>query len=515
MEIQIEVERLLQFALQKDLITSWDLIPCRNALLDLLAIEEPGEEMLSSEVPDDISSILEPILDYCANKGLLKENTNTYRDLMDTKIMGILTPRAAEIIQKFRSLYAHGPEDATNYFYQLSQRTNYIRRGRIEKNIDWKSPTPYGELEITINLSKPEKTPEEIESAKAAPASNYPKCVLCVENVGYSGRMNHPARQNHRVIPITLNGERWYLQYSPYVYYNEHCIVLKEEHVPMKISKDSFCRLFDFVEQFPHYFLGSNADLPIVGGSILSHDHFQGGNHIFPMAKAPIKEKFYYSSDPSVQIGIVDWPLSAIRLSSEKKESLTDLSAFILEKWKKYSDEDLDILSCTKDEAGRWVPHNTITPIVRKNHHAFEIDLVLRNNRRTKEHPDGLFHPHRHLHHIKKENIGLIEVMGLAVLPGRLKKELEEISKILTGEIPFEKVYSEEKKTLEKHKNWIESMISHYGTSLNHKEASVLLRKEVGEKFCEVLECAGVFKHNRPGEEGFIRFMESLGIMHL
>lgn len=503
-----EIERLLNFALKQGLIEVLDIIPSRNALMDLLQVNEPYEGEFVEEELDSAVEILDGILDYAYEIGLLQENTVTYRDLLDAKIMGLLMPRQSEVVKKFRNTVDEcSIEKATDDFYALSKASNYIRMDRIEKNLYWLAPTEYGELEITINLSKPEKDPKEIAAAKARPQSNYPKCLLCVENVGYAGHINHPARQNHRVLPVSIAEERWYFQYSPYVYYNEHCILFQEKHIPMKISVKTFERLFDFVEQFPHYFIGSNADLPIVGGSILTHEHFQGGRHVFPMEKAPVVKEYLSKDYPAVKIGIVKWPMSVIRLSGKDKKELTALSMDILEKWKRYSDEDNSIKAFTGD-----VPHNTITPIVRKNSdREFEIDLVLRNNRTSEEHPDGIFHPHKELHHIKKENIGLIEVMGLAVLPARLNVELKAVEKVLTGERNFAADQIDPKEDIYKHIPWIEFLLSKYGSSNKGQEAEVILQKEVGNKFLKVLIDAGVYKNDEKGHKAFDRFMESLG----
>jgi UDPglucose--hexose-1-phosphate uridylyltransferase len=503
-----EVERLLNFALKQGMIEEMDIIPSRNGLMDLLQINEPYEGELIEENLNSAVEILDGILDYAYEIGLLQENTVTYRDLLDARIMGILMPRQSEVVRKFRSTCNElGIEKATDDFYSLSISSNYIRMDRIEKNLYWLAPTEYGKLEITINLSKPEKDPREIAAAKARPQSSYPKCLLCVENVGYAGHINHPARQNHRVIPVSLAGEQWYFQYSPYVYYNEHCILFQGRHVPMKISDKTFQRLFDFVEQFPHYFIGSNADLPIVGGSILTHEHFQGGKHKFPMEEAPIVKKYLSKAYPSIKAGIVKWPMSVIRLSGSNKEELISLSVDILDKWKRYSDEENSVRAFTGD-----IPHNTITPIVRKNSfNEFEIDLVLRNNRPSEKHPEGIFHPHKELHHIKKENIGLIEVMGLAVLPARLSVELKAIEKILTGENKFEPEQINSEQDLYKHLQWIESLINKYGNSNEGEEAESILQREVGNKFLQVLHDAGVYKNDNIGQNAFSKFMEASG----
>lgn len=507
---QKEIERLLCYALDKQLITPYDIIPSRNALMDLLEVKEPYEGDIDTK-DINIYDILDNLLDYAYEKGILEENTNTHRDLLDTKIMGLLTPRQGEVVRTFEELEeSEGIQKATEYFYDFSQNTTYIRMNRIAKNLYWKAHTEYGALEITVNLSKPEKDPKEIAAAKNAPQSGYPKCLLCVENVGYSGRVNHPARQNHRVIPLNLGGEEWYFQYSPYIYYNEHCIVLNGQHTPMKLTEKSFTRMFDFVERFPHYFVGSNADLPIVGGSILSHDHYQGGRHIFPMEEAEIIYSFTHKDYKDVKIGIVKWPMSVIRLRGQERKDLEKLSFAILEEWRKYTDEEAGIYAFTKTVEG-ITPHNTITPIVRKNKEKeWEIDLVLRNNRTSEEHPYGIFHPHEEVHHIKKENIGLIEVMGLAVLPGRLNEQLGQIKEILKGKVSLEeqlKLHPD----LNQHEPWINELISVYGTALSEEKAKEVIEKEVGIKFKTVLEHAGVYKQTKEGIDAFFRFMNHMG----
>lgn len=501
-----EIEKLLQYALDKGLITEHDMIPTRNALMDLLEIKEPYKGAIDKEdLKEDVYDILDKLLDYAFEKGILKENSITCRDLLDTKIMGILTPRAGEVIKKFERLEREqGIEKATADFYAFSKATTYIRMNRILKNLYWTVHTEYGELEITINLSKPEKDPKEIAAAKNAAQENYPKCLLCLENVGYPGRINHPARQNHRVIPLKLSDEAWYFQYSPYVYYNEHCIVFNREHVPMQLTRKTFERMFDFIERFPHYFIGSNADLPIVGGSILSHDHFQGGRYIFPIEKAKVLYGFKHPDYKNVSCEILSWPMSVIRLKAADRKALEELAFFILESWRSYFDKEADIIAFTL-EKDKKIAHNTITPILCKRRKGqWELDLVLRNNRTSPQYPDGIFHPHPDVHHIKKENIGLIEVMGLAILPGRLNRELEAIEKILTGEISVHK-QMEKKPELVKHKAWIEEMQFKYGTV---KEGRNILQKEVGMKFKKVLEDAGVYKQTPEGIKSFVEFLE-------
>ena len=437
-------------------------------------------------------------MDDAYQRGVMKENSIVYRDLFDTKIMGALTPRPAQVIEKFQALRAEDPQKATNWYYQFSQDTNYIRRDRIAKDMQWKAPTEYGELDITINLSKPEKDPKAIAAARNLPASAYPRCQLCAENEGYAGRVNHPARQNHRIVPITINGSPWFLQYSPYVYYNEHCICLNSEHTPMKIDKACFGKLLDFVGQFPHYFVGSNADLPIVGGSILAHDHFQGGRYTFAMAKAPVEAPFTFPGYEDVQAGIVKWPMSVVRLTCADPQRLIDLADHILTAWRGYTDEKALILAETDGE-----PHNTITPIARRRGEDYELDLVLRNNLTTEEHPLGVYHPHAELHHIKKENIGLIEVMGLAVLPARLKTELAAVAeKLAKGEdLRADPLTAS-------HADWAEGFKGKYEITADN--ALDVVQKETGLVFAQVLEHAGVYKRNAEGKEAFLRFLNAL-----
>lgn len=508
-----EVERLLSFAAGSGMVEDLDVIVARNELLELLQLSEPycgevPEENTLSPVP-----VLENILDYAYEKGIIEENTITNRDLLDARIMGVLMPRQSEIAKDFYRTYkTEGARRATDKFYALSQASNYIRMDRIAKNLYWEAPTEFGALEITVNLSKPEKDPKEIAASKLKPQSSYPKCLLCVENIGFPGHINHPARQNHRVIPVKLQEEQWYLQYSPYVYYNEHCILFYEKHKPMKISDMTFRRLFSFVEQFPHYFIGSNADLPIVGGSILSHEHFQGGRHVFPMETAQVETSFKNESYPGVKGAVVSWPMSVIRLSSKNKEELIKLSIEILKLWREYSDAEACIFAYTEIQKEK-VPHNTITPISRINNNGeFEIDLVLRNNKTSQEHPLGIFHPHEELHHIKKENIGLIEVMGLAVLPARLNEELKEIEPILQGDLArLAKAELEPEDTLNKHADWIKSLIEKYGSNCTAEKSKEVIKKEVGIKFLQVLMDAAVFKRNDQGKAAFERFMREAG----
>ncbi len=526
-QIGYELERLLLFAQKQGLIEEADVIPARNALLALFGFDEPvafDGEVSEADVPESAVPILERILDYTANAGLtelLPDNNGTYRDLLDARIMGLLMPRASEMNRRFWQLVEdESPVSATSFFYKQSIASNYIRLDRVEKNIYWQTQTPYGVIEITVNLSKPEKDPKEIALLRNAPSASYPKCLLCEDNVGYAGRLNHPGRHNHRIIPMTLTGETWFLQYSPYVYYNEHSIVLNQKHVPMVISVDSFRRLVEFIELFPHYFIGSNADLPIVGGSILNHDHFQAGHHQFAMERAPIEAEFRHAEHPAVKVGIVAWPLSVIRLRSRDKEQLLAAADRILTAWRAYSDPERAIIAYSSGDSvpgeqhsEAQVPHNTITPIARYNAQGeLELDLVLRNNRTSEEHPDGIFHPHQHLHHIKQENIGLIEVMGLAVLPGRLKTELAEIARYLTGAEAYEAAaIRTDSHPLQKHAAWIEELLLQHGTALSEEAAEQLLEQEVGLKFLAVLMDSGVYKRDEHGAAGFRQFLQSLG----
>lgn len=520
-EAALLVEKLLLFGLKKGLIEDEDVIFCRNQLLDILDISEPScstQAIDKEDIPQTATPILETLLDYAADKGLLPENTVTYRDLFDTRLMGVLMPKPSEIVRRFNAIKEKdGIEEATKYFYKLCQNSDYIRVSRIAKNLKWNYDSPYGQLEITINLTKPEKDPKEIAALKNAPQSNYPKCALCPENVGYAGRINHPARQTLRTLPLSLDGEKWHFQYSPYVYYDEHCIVLSEKHVPMQITGKTFRRLFDFIKQFPHYFIGSNADLPIVGGSILNHDHFQGGHYTFPMEKAPIEIELVNPEYPDIKAGIVCWPMSALRLAASDTAPLVELAEHILGLWRNYSDESVDILAESTNEKGEKIPHNTITPIARINSEGlYEIDLVFRNNRTSSEHPLGIFHPHAELHHIKKENIGLIEVMGLFILPGRLQKELQAIQEFLTGSknIKDENV-SDPEHPLFQHSHWIEELLETYGTQNTIQEAKTIIEKSVGDKCVQVLEHAGVFKTSAEGRNAFKRFLNTAGFSPL
>lgn len=499
------IKKLVQYGLKTGLIAEEDVIFTTNRLLELFELDAMDEDACTADSNqaevqiEDLEEILKGMLDYACAQGIIKEDSVTYRDLFDTRIMSILMPRPSEVIRTFWNLYKESPEKATDYYYNLSRNSDYIRRYRVCKDRKWVTPTAYGNLDITINLSKPEKDPKAIAAAKNAKQSGYPKCLLCVENEGYAGRVNHPARQNHRIIPVTINDSRWGFQYSPYVYYNEHCIVFNSKHVPMKIERATFCKLFDFVKQFPHYFVGSNADLPIVGGSILSHDHFQGGHYEFAMAKAPVEEFFTVKGYEDITAGIVNWPMSVIRLSGQDTDRIIDLADVVLKKWREYTDEAAFIYAYTDGE-----PHNTITPIARKRGENYELDLVLRNNIATEEHPMGVYHPHAKLHHIKKENIGLIEVMGLAVLPARLKGEMAQVKEaILSGA----DLRADE--ALAKHADWVDEFKIKYD-KLDADNIDKVIEDEIGLVFMEVLEDAGVYKRTAEGKAAFMRFIESL-----
>lgn len=517
--ISASIDRLVAFALDRGLIEPLDEEAARNALLDLFRLngpETPAEENAeidggSHSLPESPVPLLEPLLDAAVRLGLIPDDTLTFKDLFDARIMGLLMPRPSETFKLFRERKERmGIQEATDWFYRLNIDVNYIRMDRIKKNGYWRHPTEDGELEITVNLSKPEKDPREIALLKTMPQAHYPKCLLCKENVGYAGRPDHPARQNLRILPLTLQGEPWYFQYSPYVYYNEHSIVFRGEHVPMKISPETFARLLDFVEQFPHYFIGSNADLPIVGGSILNHDHFQAGRHVFPMETAAVAEWFTVRGEPAVKAGIVRWPLSVLRVRSSDRDALLRVCGNVLAQWRGYSDPSADIAAYTDG-----TPHNTITPIARlRNGGEYEMDLVLRNNRTSEEHPDGIFHPHRELHHIKKENIGLIEVMGLAVLPGRLQDELAAIGDILSGKTSYDPAaLAEAGHPLNKHAPWISELVSAHGAAVATDRAAAILREAVGDKFHSVLADAGVFKADGAGQAAFRRFLEASAIL--
>lgn len=490
------IKELTEYGKRTGLLPECEQTYAVNLLLDCFqedSYEEPGEV---EERP--LEDILKDLLDEAVKRELITDSV-AYRDLFDTKLMNCLTPRPAQVQETFRRKYDENPEEATDWFYQFSQNTDYIRRYRIQKDQKWKIDSPYGELDITINLSKPEKDPKAIAAARKSASVTYPKCQLCFENEGYAGRGDHPARETHRIIPITINDSKWGFQYSPYVYYNEHCIVFNSQHTPMKIERATFVKLFDFVKQFPHYMLGSNADLPIVGGSILTHDHFQGGRYTFAMEKAPVEKTVTIPGFEDVQTGIVKWPLSVIRLSAPDTGRIIELADHILKTWRGYTDEDAFIFAETDGE-----PHNTITPIARKRGDFYELDLVLRNNITTKEHPLGVYHPHAELHHIKKENIGLIEVMGLAVLPARLKEEMELLKEYI---LENKEITTNEK--IEKHASWVAEFLPSY-PQLNAENIDRILEEEVGKVFVKVLEDAGVYKCTEKGRRDFLRFLNTL-----
>lgn len=491
-----QIAALVQYGIRTGLVPECEKIYTTNLLLDVFR-EDDYEE--PSSIPEEsLEEILKELLDEACRRELIPDSI-AYRDLFDTKIMNCLVPRPACVQRTFWEKYEKSPVEATDYFYKLSQDSDYIRRYRVCKDQKWKVESEYGDIDITINLSKPEKDPKAIAAARNAKASSYPKCLLCMENEGYAGRVNHPARENHRIIPITINDSHWGFQYSPYVYYNEHCIVFNGEHTPMKIDRAAFTKLFDFVKQFPHYFLGSNADLPIVGGSILSHDHFQGGNYTFAMAKAPIEKHVTIPGYEDVEAGIVKWPLSVLRIRHRDEKRLIDLATHVLDAWRGYTDEAAFIFAYTNGE-----PHNTITPIARKVGDTYELDLTLRNNITTEEHPLGVYHPHAHLHHIKKENIGLIEVMGLAVLPSRLKDEMALLKEyILEGK----DVASNE--ALAKHADWVKEFLPKYD-AVTKDNIEEILKKEIGKVFVQVLEDAGVYKCTEEGRAAFMRFIGAL-----
>lgn len=493
------IQKLVLYGIEKGLIQLSDRIYTTNRILEVLQKYDYTPSPLQKKNSGDISlePVLKEILDYAVQKGLI-EDSIVYRDLFDTKIMGCLVAPPHEVIKKFYDLHEISPEMSTDWYYEFSQNTDYIRKYRIEKDFRWSAETPYGRLDLSINLSKPEKDPKAIAAAKTAKQSAYPKCMLCAENEGYAGRINHPARENHRVIPLTINDEPWYFQYSPYVYYNEHCIAFNGKHIPMVINKETFRKLFDFLNLFPHYFIGSNADLPIVGGSILSHDHFQGGKYEFAMERAEIEKHFQITGFEDVEAGIVKWPMSVIRLRHKNENTLVELADYILGKWRSYTDESAFIFAETNGE-----PHNTITPIARKKGKIFELDLVLRNNITTEEYPLGVYHPHANLHHIKKENIGLIEVMGLAVLPARLDRELKTLAQLI-----LEKKDLRENVLTAKHADWAEEFIPNY--NFTKENIMEILEHETGQVFVKVLEDAGVFKRNAEGALAFERFINIL-----
>ncbi|AAK80903.1 UDPglucose--hexose-1-phosphate uridylyltransferase [Clostridium acetobutylicum] len=496
--INHEINKLLAFSLKKGLIQEDDKIYSSNMLAGLFNLDNFYFEEIS-DVPSTATAILNQLLAYAVKENLIND-TVAERDLFDTKIMNCVMPRPSEVINNFNRLLNNSPKEATSYYYKLSIASNYIRKDRIDKNITWKTPTEYGDLDITINLSKPEKDPRDIAKAKLSKSTSYPKCLLCKENEGFYGNINHPARQTLRIIPLELNKSKWFLQYSPYTYYNEHCIILNNEHIPMKISRITFENLLSFIDILPHYFAGSNADLPIVGGSILSHDHYQGGRYTFAMEKAPVEKEYSIKGYEDISVGRVKWPMSVIRISSKNKTKLINLAEHILTSWRNYSDKTQSILSHTGSE-----PHNTITPIARKRNEEYELDLVLRNNRTDENYPLGIFHPHNEVHHIKKENIGLIEVMGLAVLPARLKSELALIKENL---IEKKKDISNDS-TISKHNTWYKYILDNY-KNISEENIDCILKKEVGIKFLEVLKHAGVFKRNSSGLSAFDKFINIL-----
>ena len=515
------ISELVSYGKANGLIEECDEIYVTNRLLELFDVMEYSVKNENSDTKDlsesqkcenseekheaasfrPVHEILEDMMKYAFENGIMKEDTITAKDLFDTKIMGCITPPPSIVRKEFKDKYAVSPKAATDFYYSFSQAANYIRKDRIARDEKWVTDTEYGEIDITINLSKPEKDPRDIAKAGKAKKSGYPACLLCKENEGYAGHFSHPARQNHRIIPVTLDGQQYYMQYSPYVYYNEHCIVFSGKHEPMKLTKDSLTRLVEFIDKFPHYFIGSNADLPIVGGSILTHDHYQGGRHKFPMEMAAIEKTYTNHKFEDVEIGTVKWPMTVVRLSSNNKDRVINAAMEIYNSWKGYSDEENDILAYSGD-----VPHNTVTPIARRNGDAYEMDIVLRNNRTTEEYPDGIFHPHGELHHIKKENIGLIEVMGLAVLPGRLQNELELIADLLCDNTKYNKEEALNNPALDKHVPWIEELIEQ-NRNVSLEEARRIVKESVGQIFSRVLEDAGVFKRTEKGQRGLEKFI--------
>ncbi len=494
--ISQNIKALVNYGLEKGLLSKEDEIFTQNRLLEIM--KEDSLEDCSTTESKELETILKELCDIAVEKSII-EGSITHRDLFDTKLMAALLPRPSEVIKNFWDKYEESPEAATDYYYNFSKNSDYIRTYRIKKDLKWTVKSEYGQIDITINRSKPEKDPKAIAAAKSAKQSGYPKCLLCVENEGYEGRINHPARNNHRIIPLTINKTPWMLQYSPYVYYNEHCIVFNSKHTPMSINDATFRKLLDFVSLFPHYFVGSNADLPIVGGSILTHDHFQGGRYEFAMAKAPIEKEISFKGFEDVEAGIVKWPMSTIRIRHKDSERLCQLSSKILASWRGYTDESAFVFAETDGE-----PHNTITPIARMKDGKFELDLVLRNNITTPEHPMGVYHPHAELHHIKKENIGLIEVMGLAVLPARLVGEMEALAE---GIIKGEDLYANE--LTSKHADWAKEVIASH-PELNEKNVKDILNEEIGKVFCKVLEHAGVYKRTEEGINAFVKFTQSV-----
>lgn len=498
MTIDSAVKSLVKYGIKEGLLDVLDEKWAINRVLEVLELDSI-ESTARADENATLEEMLKTMLDFACEKGLCEDSV-VYRDLFDTKIMGALCPRPSEVIKKFYGLYEESPEKATEYYYNISRKSDYIREYRIKNDVKWVTPTEYGDIDITINLSKPEKDPKAIAAALKMKQSSYPLCMLCPENEGYAGRVNHPARQNHRVIPLELEGENWCLQYSPYVYYNEHCIVFSGEHTPMKISEQGFRRLFAFVKKFPHYFVGSNADLPIVGGSVLTHDHFQGGNYEFAMAKAPVETKVVFKGYEDIDAGIVKWPMSVLRLAGDDTDRICELSGKILRKWRGYTDEDAFIFSETDG-----TPHNTITPIARFRNGRFEIDLVLRNNITTEEFPDGVYHPHPQHHHIKKENIGLIEVMGLAVLPSRLKTEMALLKDAI---VKGEDITANE--TIAKHAQWVEEIKKN--NVITEENCEKVLQDEIGKVFADILGQCGVFARNDGGKAQFLKFVDAVNI---
>lgn len=495
MNINEAITALVDYGVKEHLISHEDRIYTVNGILGVLSLD--SYEYVKPEKDYSLEKILGAMLEYGVSNGLCEDSV-VYKDLFDTKIMGVLTPRPSEVIGEFKKNYEVSPEKATEYYYNLSRKTDYIREYRIKNDMRWVTSTPYGDIDITINLSKPEKDPKAIAAARNAKQSGYPKCQLCPENEGYYGRVNHPARENHRIIPVTINNEDWFMQYSPYVYYNEHCIVLNSKHTPMVIDRAAFKKLFDFVKMFPHYFVGSNADLPIVGGSILSHEHFQGGNYTFAMAKAPIEKYIFFKNYEDVEAGIVKWPMSVIRLRGDDTDRITRLAEKILNAWREYTDEEVFIFSETEG-----TPHNAITPIARCVDGTYELDLVLRNNITTEKYPDGYYHPHPEYHHIKKENIGLIEVMGLAVLPSRLKKEMQLLKEAMLSGEDIRK-----NELISKHADWADMIKAKYTVTAENIDG--IIRDEIGIVFAAILEQCGVFSRDDLGREHFMKFIESV-----
>ena len=506
--LALDVERLLRFGRKHKLVRDLDIIVARNTLLDILCLPAPFEGSVPKEDFDTPTEILEHMLDLAAEKGLFDNTVPQYRINFETRLMGAMMPRESEVCKKFHKLYAKkGPQAATDWFYDLCVVSNYIRTAQIARNIQWDTKTPYGNLEITINLTKPEKDPKVIAMERLQPKSGYPQCMLCKENIGYAGRINFPARQTHRIVPLNLAGESFYLQYSPYAYFHEHCIILHDEHKPMEMTRQTLAEIFDFVAQFPHYTCGSNADLPIVGGSILSHSHFQGGRYVFPMQKAKIRTPLHNPRYPGVQAGILNWPVSAVRLIGRSSQQVQNAANDIMNAWRDWSDETVDVLAKTGD-----TPHNTVTPILHYDDElGYILDLAPRNNRTTEQYPDGIFHPHKEYHNIKKENIGLIEVMGLAILPARLKDQGAQIADILSGKAP--NTSREEGSPLAVHADWIDELIAKYGTALSHDKAEKAVRDEIGIVFSHVLENAGVFKQDEAGQAAFLRFLNAAGFV--